>query len=174
MREVIDIQEIWKSLNGIVKCGENYEVSNLGNVRNITTDRIKKCFVKSNGYHATTLYLDKEQKKYHIHRLVAQAFIPNPENKREVNHINGNKSDNTVVNLEWATRKENVQHCYSSGLKNQTGENNHSAKLTEEDVRKIREYHSKGILQKDLAEMYEVSKQGICNIVNRKVWKHVI
>jgi hypothetical protein len=73
--------EIWKSLKNIVEHGDNYEVSNYGNIRNASTERIVKPFVKKNGYLQVDLYLNGKRKKSHVHRLVALAFIPNPEGK---------------------------------------------------------------------------------------------
>jgi hypothetical protein len=67
-------------------------------------------------YRVITLSNNSVQRNFYYHRLVAQAFIPNPENKKEVNHINGVKQDNWVENLEWATRSENTQHAYDTGL----------------------------------------------------------
>lgn len=67
------------------------------------------------GYVHAGLYKDGKSKLYNVHRLVAQAFIPNPNNFPVVNHIDGNKSNNRVENLEWCTQKENVHHCIASG-----------------------------------------------------------
>ena len=89
-----------------------YEVSNHGKVRNSKTKRIIKPFVCDNGYLQVGLHKDGKQKTCYIHRLVALAFIPNPENKPTVNHLNENKTLNTVENLEWATHKE--QNIYGT------------------------------------------------------------
>ena len=113
-------------------------------------------------------------KRIYVHRLVAETFIPNPDNRPEVNHINGIKSDNRVQNLEWVTSKENTDHAKSTGLFNNSGENNGSTKLTEKQVLEIRELHStKKYKQRELAKMFDVSRVQISNIVNNKRWKHI-
>lgn len=101
--------EIWKDIEGF----ENYQVSSLGNVRNKTTQRILKYSDSGNGYQK--VYLSKDGIKYSkkIHRLVAEAFIPNPQNKSDVDHINTNRYDNNISNLRWATRKENCNNPLS-------------------------------------------------------------
>jgi hypothetical protein len=89
----------------------NYEVSNLGNVRRIETKRIKKPFVSDQGYYKVYISLgSKKKKNVRVHRLVAKAFIDNPDNKPEINHKNLNKLDNNVANLEWVTSEENLSH----------------------------------------------------------------
>ncbi len=123
--------EIWKPVIGFEGY---YEVSNSGNVRVLdkTWDcigkngqpskgfqkgKILKLFLGSRGYYRVTLVAVGKKRVYeHIHRLVAKAFIPNPENKREVNHKDGNKLDNRVENLEWTTPQENSQHSILTGL----------------------------------------------------------
>ena len=98
--------EIWKTIAE----APNYEISTKGNVRNKTSRRmLKPQAFGATGYKQVSLKIketNKFQKRY-IHRLVAQTFIDNPENKREVNHINGDKLDNRLSNLEWVTSSEN-------------------------------------------------------------------
>jgi hypothetical protein len=91
---------------------ENYSISNLGNVKNNITGRILIPHLNTNGYMALTLVKDRKKYLRYIHRLVAIAFIPNLENKKQVDHINGDKTDNIVENLRWVTVSEN---CYAYG-----------------------------------------------------------
>jgi hypothetical protein len=107
-----------------------YSISNHGNIkshRKIIENHVfyKKCISKGkelkhydngNGYRYISSSINGKRKNYYIHRLVSQAFIPNPENKAEVNHINGIKTDNRVENLEWVTRFQNSQHAVKTGL----------------------------------------------------------
>lgn len=92
---------------------ERYEVSNLGEVRNKFTHRTLSTYMNG-GYKCVCLFLNGRDKQCRVHRLVAEAFIPNEENKPQINHKNGNKTDNRVENLEWATNSENIRHRYYS------------------------------------------------------------
>lgn len=105
----------------IIKDYPNYEVSSEGRVRNTKTGRILRPNLNEGGYQQVNLYLDRKPKLFRVHRLVASTFIPNPENKRTVNHINGDKTDNRVDNLEWASDSENVSHAFRAGLKFHSG-----------------------------------------------------
>lgn len=118
--------EIWKS----IKDYPDYEVSSYGRVRSIdryiTNSLNRTIFYKSKilkfshnnktGYNQVALYKNKKIKTFSIHRLVAETFIPNPNNYLEVNHIDGDKTNNHVENLEWVTRKENITHAITTGL----------------------------------------------------------
>lgn len=106
-------QEIWKPVEGY----SLYEVSNLGRVRNARTGKVlTPAICKTTGYAKVNLWNYGYDKTHSVHRLVAEAFIPNPENKRLVNHIDCNKTNNRVSNLEWATDSENMKHAFANGL----------------------------------------------------------
>lgn len=109
--------EIWKDVvgyEGIYKVSSLGRIKRVGKYRNQTaeweSERVLKPAQKPNGYKFCQLSKNNETKAKHIHRLVAEAFIPNPDNKPTVNHKNGNKEDNRVENLEWATYTENNLH----------------------------------------------------------------
>lgn len=101
------MKEIWKDIKGYE---DIYQISNLGRVKSVETDRILKGCKTSNGYLIVSLYKNSVMSTKKIHRLVADAFIQNPENKPQVNHIDENKTHNMVSNLEWMTAKENSNH----------------------------------------------------------------
>lgn len=109
------MDEIWKDIEE----APNYEVSNLGRVRNKKTRRILNPGVYgATGYKQVNMAIPAEgnkQRKRYIHRLVAIAFVPNPDNKREVDHINGDKTDNRAENLEWVTSSENQKRRHAMG-----------------------------------------------------------
>lgn len=101
------IEEIWKDIKGYEGF---YQVSNFGSVKRVATGKILKCGKDGGGYLKVDLCKNKVRSTKRIHRLVAHAFIPNPENKSQVNHIDENKTNNSVNNLEWMTAKENNNH----------------------------------------------------------------
>jgi len=110
--------EVWKDIQGFEG---RYQVSNLGNVKSLNFNNTGKVRLLNNknlvkGYPFVTLSKNGKYKNYTIHRLVSLAFIQNPSNKPAVNHINGIKTDNRAVNLEWVTQSENMQHALNTGL----------------------------------------------------------
>lgn len=110
---------MWKTI--IIDNQEtNYEINDIGEVRNKNTKRILKQQIQ-NGYCHCTLSVNKKPKRCRIHRLVAQTFIDNPNNKEYVNHKDGNRQNNNVENLEWVTPSENAQHAIAAGLKTKQG-----------------------------------------------------
>lgn len=124
------------------------------------------------GYESILLYKDSKQRIYSVHRLVAQTYIPNPLNKKEVNHKNGIKEDNRVENLEWATPSENVRHAVRMGLIKPPRNNGSTSKLTEKDVKVIRDIVGL-FTQKELCEAYGVSRTTMSRVVNGLRWTHV-
>ena len=100
--------EEWKSISGYEG---RYQVSNLGNIRSLISNKILKPRVDKDGYLKVILYSeDKSRREYRLHRLVAETFIPNPNDLPQVNHIDENKTNNSVSNLEWCTSKQNANH----------------------------------------------------------------
>jgi len=104
--------EEWKKIKGF----PNYSVSTEGNVRDDKRGIIKSQRILRDGYMCADLYNNGKRSKKRIHRLVAETFIPNSENKEDVNHKDGCKCNNCLKNLEWATRSENMKHAYATGL----------------------------------------------------------
>ena len=112
------MNEIYKTISGF----DNYEVSTFGNVRNKTTGRILKGSITNKGYYRISLNLNRKEYKHFIHRLIAIAFIENPENKDFIDHIDNNRINNSISNLRWATNQENsrnrkISNNNTSGVK---------------------------------------------------------
>ena len=97
------MEEIYKKIDDY----DNYEISNLGNVRNINTNRILKLHETNCGYLRVSVCKDGIMKKFYIHRLVALHFIPNPQNLTDIDHIDQNKTNNSISNLRWVSRSNN-------------------------------------------------------------------
>lgn len=112
-----------------------------------------------------------------VHRLVAEAFIPNPENKRTVNHKDCDKTNNHVSNLEWCTHLENIRHAYENGLYHnrvvRRGDEHSNRKLSTEIVLDIMKELQLGTLPRTLGEKYGVNRRTICAIKIGQIWSHV-
>jgi hypothetical protein len=103
---------MWKPIDGY----SNYVINQKGEVMNVHTNRILKQYETDRGYLTVNLSENGKYKTLRVHRLVAELFRFNPDNKPEVNHIDGNKQNNHHSNLEWVTRRENRQHAWDMGL----------------------------------------------------------
>ena len=153
----------------------DYEINSEGLVRRISTKRIKKSFKRPDGYIGIQLYITKNKvKNYQLHRLIADAFIPNPDNKLYVNHIDSNRENNSLENLEWVTFEENVKHGYESGYASNKGSKNGFSILTEKQVLEMRSKRKNDKLTyQELATHYNVSYGCVAGIIQRKTWKHI-
>ena len=185
-------EEIWKDIiiekNGVLYDYTGiYQVSNLGRIRSldrITPDgrnikgQVKAVKINRDGYVMVELYKNRKGVRHLVHRIVATAFIKNdnPVNKTEVNHIDLNRKNNVVTNLEWISHTDNVKYSYKQGSHKgrQIGEKNNKARLTEEQVIDTRrKYDSGEMTQMELAKEYNVGWSTIHNIVFRLTWKHI-
>lgn len=144
---------------------EDYEITREGQVINKRSGRILKPQPNGKGYLRVML----GGKRYFVHRLVAEKFIPNPESKEQVNHKDGNKTNNQADNLEWVTNQENRKHAVENGLQI-SGEKCPWAKLTKNDVLFIREHPE--IDEWDLADVLNVSVTTIRGIRTYRSWKN--
>lgn len=182
------MEEIWKP---VPEYNGNYEASNLGRIRSSKTKRILRQANHRQGYKLVRLYKNGKGTTKTVHRIIASAFIENPENLTEVNHKDENKSNNSAENLEWCSRIYNAN--YGTGIERRNaivkagilegriktrkgisinvGENNPNSKLSDEDVKYIREHYKKNDKEfggVPLSEKFGVTKYYIYRIVSGK------
>lgn len=170
------MEEIWKDITGYEGL---YQVSSLGNVKSL--DRYVKhyrggnCFKKGatlkpsknrKGYYLIVLAKEGISRSKSIHRIVAETFIPNQQNKPQVNHKDGNKTNNSVQNLEWATQEENMTHAFENGLNKgsmlgKKGVSHPRNLLTQYDVNEIKKMYNQGVKIKYIANSFNVSYKTI-------------
>jgi hypothetical protein len=151
----------------------NYGVYPDGSIRNLKTNRVLKAHVKSDGYVRVSLSINSKTIKFYVHRLVAIAYLDNPENLPCVNHLDNDKLNNCFYNLEWTTQKANIEHKVKCN-RQAKGEMCASAKLTENQVLEIRKLYAAGnISQRGLAKKYSVDQRLIWSIIHKETWKHI-
>lgn len=174
--------EYWCDVEGY----PGYQVSNLGNVRSL--DRVvrrkngRTLTIKGQplkpqknhkGYLRVRLRKEKKEKALSVHRLVATAFIANPKCKLQVNHLNGVKHDNNVLNLEWCTPSENIKHAFTYGLM-PVGEKHGNSRLSLEQVILIRQLlGQKENSITDIARKFSVGISTVHDIKSGRQWKHI-
>lgn len=180
---IMATEEIWKPIVGFEGL---YEISSFGNIKSLQRltyysdgrvfnqpEIIKSVRKQKDGYVMVTL--SKETKKFNIrvHNLVADHFIPKEEGRNCINHKDGNKSNNSISNLERCTYKENSLHAVKTGLIKQGKESPHS-KLKESDILEIRKiYVENNETMERIGSRFGISFQNVSQIINRKTWKNV-
>lgn len=172
-----------------------YQINRRGEIRSLprtifrtngTTQFFKgkllKPHLNSSGYPVLRLSdsTHNNRKMVRVHRLVAETFIPNPDDKPEVNHIDGNKQNFSIYNLEWVTPRENRKHAWNAGLRNRShlpikcGEDKENSKLTNNIVFEMREMRKRNISFSKIAKVYGVHKTTAINAIKGVTWKHLL
>ena len=161
----------WKPVVGFETV---YEVSRLGEVRRKGSSENRKKQLTHKGYFKVFLYDGDTKRAEFVHRIVARAWIPNPDQKPNINHKNGIKTDNRAKNLEWCTTLENNGHAKELKLyKPLRGSEHGNAALTEEIVLEMRRLRSQGYTYQSIAELYSVDTNTARRAINKMTWKHI-
>ncbi len=147
-----------------MKEDNRFEISKDGIIRNIKTKTIKSQYISSTGYYMISISKINKSKPHRVHRLLANNYIDNPENLKEVNHLDGNKLNNNLSNLEWCSHLGNMKHAFSTGLANNTGSKNGMSKLKEKSILEIKEKLKQGMSQYKISKQYGVSRSAILKI----------
>jgi len=170
------MKEIWKKLKGYE---DRYLISNHGRIISLfrkgkKQKRILKPGFDSYHYPIVTLYGHNKRQTKTIHRLVALTFISNDDLSLTVNHIDGNKQNNKVTNLEWCSSKKNTQHAFKIGLMKNYGENHSLTNFLNKDILNIKNlYKNNQLSYQKIANIYNVHKTTIARIITNKTWKHI-
>lgn len=168
-------EEIWVKCN--LEC--NYMVSNFGNVRHINKKENLKYSLSKNkkGYPQVRIYVNSVKTCQKIHKLVMISFKQNEYFEGAViNHIDGNKLNNRLDNLEWCTPSENQKHAYKNNLLNiKPGRDHNVSKLKSEQVKEIKNLlKTKKLTMKEISKKYSISYENVRSIKNNKIWKHIL
>ena len=174
-------EEVWKEIEGYEGF---YAISTIGRVKSLSRTFIKsdgrrytvkekiiKPAIDKDGYLRIELNKIGDTKKYYVHRLVGLAFINNPNNKPQINHIDFDVKNNIVENLEWVTNQENIQHNVKHGrLKDQYGQDNPNVKINKEIVFKIRNLRMEGKTLDEISRLTGTSVSNVKNVIYKKTW----
>jgi hypothetical protein len=149
---------------------DDYYIFNDGTVHSFkgSAPHIMKPYKGNKGYYYISLNKGCKCTKYYVHRLVALYYIPNPDKKEQVNHINGVKDDNNISNLEWTTRSENMIHAYKS-----LGIRHSRAVFTDDQVRRIRALRKSGVSCIKLGKMFNTSRVHIYCIATKRSYRYL-
>lgn len=182
--KIIIMNEIWKDIStyeGI------YQVSSMGHVKSL--DRLAKdrwgggrliygkmitIQCDMHGYRYVHLYKNSKGRNCKVHLLVAKAFIENINNLPFINHIDGDKSNNCINNLEWCTQSENEKHAHQIGLKNHKGENHPRNRFTNDDILEMRRlFDIEKLNQREIGRIMNINYKTVHKIVHRQRWAHI-
>lgn len=169
----VNEKEIWKRLIYQGKEYDALEVSTHGRLRNVITETIYKFHTTKNGYLIASITFGSRQSKktFRAHKCVAETFIPNPDNKPSINHIDGNKTNNNVSNLEWVTNKENSAHAWKNNLS--APHKSANRKLTEDEIAYIRSNYvpmSRTFGARPLARKFNVHHSTVQSILKNETY----
>lgn len=178
------MEEIWKDIVGYEG---SYSVSNLGIVKGLNRvvkysdgrtyrygDKLLRLNInKRNGYCCVHLYKNQIRKAEKIHRLVAEAFIENPLNLTDVNHIDGNKLNNRIDNLEWSSRSDNMKHGFKTGLINNTGILHGNNKYSEDQIRQVKQLIGQELASIQIEKLTNVKASTVNAIRKGLQWIHI-
>lgn len=159
-------------LDGLNK---KYTIDEDGNIFDIKENRYRKIRENEKGYLYCTFYINGKSKKFFIHRLVLYCFNPVPNmDTLQVNHIDGNKKNNNINNLEWCTQSENQRHAYRMGLNSNKGLRNPACKYSEKEIIGIADMLLDGKTIKEIITKYHVSKSLVSAIRNKRLWEDLL
>lgn len=151
-----------------------YLISRWGQVFSLISDRLLKPQINNSGYLIVVLHKDGKPYAKLVHRIVMEAFVGPCQEDIWVNHRDGDKTNNFLSNLEYTTISYNHRHAYKTGLRSKVGVNHHMASFIEADISIIRKRFKDGEKQKVIAADYNVSREAISHIVNRRTWAHIV
>lgn len=158
----------WK----VIPCtNNNYECNEFGQIRKVGKQELKNTYADKQGYERVGVYFNGKDHSIRVHNLIMNAFYgEKPFDKAEINHIDGNKMNNRLDNLEWCTKSENMQHALKNDLYPKS-ENHHSAKYKESDVLEIYKLYKNGNSISEIALLYDNDCKNIRRIVKGERWK---
>jgi DNA-directed RNA polymerase specialized sigma subunit len=172
--------EVWKNISDYEGV---YQVSNMGRIKSLRRldsigksrkERLLISIPNAEGYIRTELNKNGKRHMFSTHRLVAKAFLANPTNKPQINHLDGNKQNNLLSNLEWCSPSENIIHAHKNGLsKPVKGEQVGTHKLSEKEAKEIRNLKGKGLSQIVIGKMFNISHSTVGRIQNNKCWVNI-
>lgn len=170
------MDEVWRDL---LELSGDYQISDMGRVRSRKWNGGWRILSPQNNGESRLrvgIYHNGVRRRVYVHHLVMKTFVGEAPDGHEVNHKNGNPSDNRLCNLEYVTHSENMRHALSTGLRKMPkGTEHFNARLTEADIVKIRNLYSQNKKDiKELAQMFSVTEPHIRKIIKRKMWKHIL